>query len=536
MKKIFTSSIRGAFPMRKIIGILIILLLISSPAYGANRYVNPACASGCDGTTWNKGWAAFSDIIWNDLVSEDSTLYLSGGASGQTYADLMAVVHATTSYRLTIRPGSADANPTGHDGLVTLTGGIKLGDDLGHFGNNVTIDGETTVGAGTRNMTLDLEGKSQHGIWVRYAGTVGLYIRYMELTGMLTDWTSGTTYMVKGATRVEYCYFHDNVGHTDIYTASAVDGTAYGQGLIHHNIIEAGTVNYISGGAGYDIYNNSFDATNASEPYDIIHYYGGGNGIHYLRVWNNYFKSIDQMIFLENSGGTGCTAATPCKTEKIRIFNNVFDTPTAGVGKPIMLENDDSGENNSRPVDDVLIANNTFVNTQYGIRYYGPHCTQAYSNVTVKNNIGYNTVLMSDGRSTTWADDSTVLFDYNLIYKSGGYSFIWQNATHNAFKSYTSISDFATDHATFTHNVAAGTNGSDPLFKSSSDFNLQLGSPAVNVGADLTSITNMPSGWPFDKNGISRPQGAAWDIGAYELQVPASPIGTGFIVQGVKWQ
>jgi hypothetical protein len=42
------------------------------------------------------------------------------------------------------------------------------------------------------------------------------------------------------------------------------------------------------------------------------------------------------------------------------------------------------------------------------------------------------------------------------------------------------------------------------------NFKLQSTSPAINTGANL--------GAPYyiDKDGISRPQGSAWDIGAYE--------------------
>jgi hypothetical protein len=41
------------------------------------------------------------------------------------------------------------------------------------------------------------------------------------------------------------------------------------------------------------------------------------------------------------------------------------------------------------------------------------------------------------------------------------------------------------------------------------DFHLQATSPAINAGATIASVT-------IDHQGTNRPQGGAYDIGAYE--------------------
>lgn len=59
-----------------------------------------------------------------------------------------------------------------------------------------------------------------------------------------------------------------------------------------------------------------------------------------------------------------------------------------------------------------------------------------------------------------------------------------------------------------------GINGGDPMFvdPARGDYRLKPNSPAINKGATL-------KGFNYDKEGIIRPQGAAWDIGAFEYSV-----------------
>ncbi len=49
------------------------------------------------------------------------------------------------------------------------------------------------------------------------------------------------------------------------------------------------------------------------------------------------------------------------------------------------------------------------------------------------------------------------------------------------------------------------------------DYRLKEGSPAINAG------TNLSTYFSTDLNGVSRPKGSAWDIGAYEFKKPSAP-------------
>jgi hypothetical protein len=88
-------------------------------------------------------------------------------------------------------------------------------------------------------------------------------------------------------------------------------------------------------------------------------------------------------------------------------------------------------------------------------------------------------------------------FDYNLYYNSvGSVGVIGDNEYHT-------LADWKVATGQEVHAV-----GGDPLFVSSSDFNLQSGSPAIDMGIDV--------GLPFND--------FAPDIGAYESDAGTSPI------------
>jgi hypothetical protein len=118
--------------------------------------------------------------------------------------------------------------------------------------------------------------------------------------------------------------------------------------------------------------------------------------------------------------------------------------------------------------------------------------------------------------------DATVFFTSNV--QGGTRSVVVRNnifwpSTGNGY-----VSIFSSGEVTFSHNLyynggSAYSGDSspvtgDPLFTNagSLDFTLQSSSPARNAGTSTTASTVAPK----DRNGVSRPQGASYDIGAYE--------------------
>ena len=469
---------------------LFLLIVILPFLVGADYYVSPSGSSGSGSKASPWGPA---EINWGTLASGVNTFYLFGGE----YSDLFVIGHDSTD-RLTIKPCSASPDPSGCATPVILTGGIKLGDGEGNPARYITIDGETTSGSKTINIKLDGD-----GITDRYPpSNLSNYIRYVEVTGMLdpfdVDHIASLSYTaISGFDKIHYCYLHDNWGEVDIRTKAA--GTDYGQCEIGYNTILRGTVNYIEGGAGCDIYGNIFDTTSAIFPYDILHAYYGPP-MRYIRIYGNSFKSSSQMIFMEKA-----TSIDSGGIEHIRIYNNIFE----GVGQPILI-GFQGGSGNSI-VDDVMIANNTFRETQYALRLSvvsGNYVT--FTNFEFINNILYGLlnadIVITNSGTMSWLADTDAICDYNDIYRVGGGLLLdWQTETPGTFSRYTSFSGaWTTAHPSMSHNIT-----SDPLFLSQSNSRLQSNSPAKDAGTTIMEFST-------DYIGTSRPQSAAWDIGAYE--------------------
>ena len=118
-----------------------------------------------------------------------------------------------------------------------------------------------------------------------------------------------------------------------------------------------------------------------------------------------------------------------------------------------------------------------------------------------KNNAIYMTAGTAFANPNSWAPTSAAQVDYNSIYLTGG------------------AAAYSGTHASWNANTVS----TDPLFVSvGTDYHLQSGSPLIDAGTTIASVTT-------DKDGVARPQGSAYDIGAYEVSGSAAPA-------AVAWQ
>jgi hypothetical protein len=205
------------------------------------------------------------------------------------------------------------------------------------------------------------------------------------------------------------------------------------------------------------------------------------------------------FIFFETTGGGTATGA--------KIFNNLLvsgPNDDASNGLLNIGDNNDSG---------AQIYHNTIVGTNDGSGY----CLMGAGTFTWQNNIcsGETYVLYANGpgRSQITASDNNNYYQNPTGFRLG-----------STFYSYSSWQGLGFD----TH----GSNANPNL---DSSYNLQAGSPAIGLGANLTNLGVPPL--DSDRAGAARPgcssTCAAWDAGAYNYGAgnpPNPPTGLSAVV------
>jgi hypothetical protein len=210
-----------------------------------------------------------------------------------------------------------------------------------------------------------------------------------------------------------------------------------------------------------------------------------------LKIYNNYYH-----------GACGTNTTTALFGEGLivdpKYYNNLFvmDVNPGNCSNGMIYLKQDDG---------ALITNNTFISADgvTAIELGG------VTNAVVKNNLFNNGGLAIGPFSSA---SSVTESDYNLF--SSGETFL------NGSWSQLDLPTWKAAHETFELNSRTGSSLLDGNFKP------QSGSPAIDHGVSLVDY------FIADKAGVSRPQGAAWDIGAYEyvsgegdIVAPASPSG-----------
>jgi hypothetical protein len=498
--------------------ILVLLVLGAASARAANWYVdNAAVGSGRTGTSWANAWTSLSAVVWGSGgVKAGDTLYISGGSNSKVYTETWSV-GASGSSGNPIRIALDAANPS-HNGLVIFDYD-SAGDQATLTGincprNYVTFDGN--VGGACHIVIRNLR-----NVMARLS-TVGLDAS--STTGVVIDHVASTNcnnpvkLTLGSSFRISNCRFHQVRG--DAALALAGSAGSWDANLVYSNSIEClFNSNYApgrspaSGGGpdgiqcsdGISIFGNRIIVSTtsvytSSQHPDMIQ--AGGN---YMKVYNNEFINVGDSVF-----DFDCWANN--SPHDVWIYNNIFRISETIDNYPEYFRLYNS-MNTVSSIDRFKILNNTFVDNteQYRvIRFDMFNGSPTASGNEIKNNIFYNCGGGNASAPIIYIENSSAFtpssftFDANVYYQGSTAQYIVFRGTSYTVANWVGANE---PHSKTT----APSFASYAPFAAGNDFHLR---PTDTVARDAG--LSLSAYFTGDKDQVARPQGSAWDIGAYE--------------------
>jgi hypothetical protein len=521
--------------LKKLILFIFLFILIYTPCNATFWYVDNAASGTNDGTSWTNAWDSFASISWASVGAGD-TVYISGGSTTKTYSErLIPGKGGSAGSPITIKIGQ----DSGHNGVAIISPASNDGVSLDY--DYLTLSGRVGTGS-SQNIKIQTIALGSYGIHLVHNNN--FVVEYIELTDIpdIAIRMDGDSSYVTPTGELSHLKIYDCSNDSDavvrtmmfITTGSTDDcsgvGCVFDKLLIHdcefYNFIEDPISLQVHQASVYNCsFHDRLKEVGVTDPHsDAIQIWSS-----YVKVYNNTTynmertDSVKSNSFIRYNPGD---ASKFYKPSNLRIYNNlVYETAYNASSYYRGIELAFSTPVSS--VTNIIVANNTFVGIPYFGIFAGFHSgltTSTVSGVVIENNIfknmGRNGAGVISTALATYKGDGTitwgshgqavdVVLDNNLIYASSG-----DYTTECTWAGdLLSLADFKTTSGTMANAVS-----SDPLLTAS--YALSSLSPAINTGTDLSTY------FTSDKNGTTRPQNGAWDMGAYEYIITGAFTGS----------